>query len=49
MTGDCGHHRLRGGFWASVADEIRPANRARSATADRLSIISFGVGRTLDQ
>jgi formylglycine-generating enzyme required for sulfatase activity len=49
MTGDCGHHRLRGGSWASVADEIRSANRARSATADQLSIISFRVGRTPDQ
>jgi len=48
MTGDCGQHRLRGGSWASVADEIRSANRARSATADRVNIISFRVGRTLD-
>jgi formylglycine-generating enzyme required for sulfatase activity len=48
MTGDCGHHRLRGGSWASVADEIRSANRARAATGDRLSIISFRIGRTLD-
>jgi formylglycine-generating enzyme required for sulfatase activity len=50
MTGgDCGRHRLRGGSWASVSDEIRSANRARSATGDRLSIISFRIGRTLDQ
>jgi len=49
MTGDCGRHRLRGGSWASVADEIRSANRARSANADRLDIIGFRVGRTLDQ
>jgi formylglycine-generating enzyme required for sulfatase activity len=48
MTGDCGHHRLRGGSWASVADEIRSANRARAATDARLSIISFRIGRTLD-
>jgi formylglycine-generating enzyme required for sulfatase activity len=48
MTGDCGHHRLRGGSWASVADEIRSANRARAATGDRFSIISFRIGRTLD-
>jgi hypothetical protein len=47
--GDCGQHRLRGGSWASFADEIRSANRARSATADRLSIISFRVGRMLEQ
>jgi formylglycine-generating enzyme required for sulfatase activity len=47
--GDCGRHRLRGGSWASVSDEIRSANRARSATGDRLSIISFRIGRTLDQ
>jgi len=40
-TGDCGHHRLRGGSWASVVDEIRSANRARSATDDRLTIIGF--------
>jgi formylglycine-generating enzyme required for sulfatase activity len=49
MTGDCSRHRLRGGSWASLSDEIRSANRGRSATADRLSIISFRVGRTLDQ
>jgi formylglycine-generating enzyme required for sulfatase activity len=48
MTEDCGHHRLRGGSWASFADEIRSANRGRSATADRLDIISFRVGRSLD-
>jgi formylglycine-generating enzyme required for sulfatase activity len=48
MTGDCGHHRLRGGSWASVADEIRSANRARAATGDRFNIISFRIGRTLD-
>jgi formylglycine-generating enzyme required for sulfatase activity len=49
MTGDCGQHRLRGGSWASVADEIRSANRARSATDARFSIIGFRIGRTLDQ
>jgi formylglycine-generating enzyme required for sulfatase activity len=49
MTGDCGQHRLRGGSWASVFDEIRSANRGRSAASDRLNIISFRVGRTLDQ
>jgi formylglycine-generating enzyme required for sulfatase activity len=47
--GDCGRHRLRGGSWASVAEEIRSANRARSATDARLSIISFRIARTLDQ
>jgi formylglycine-generating enzyme required for sulfatase activity len=47
MTGDCGSHRLRGGSWASVADELRSANRGRSATDDRLSIVGFRVGRTL--
>jgi formylglycine-generating enzyme required for sulfatase activity len=46
--GDCGQHRLRGGSWASFADEIRSANRGRSATAVRLSIISFRVGRMLE-
>jgi formylglycine-generating enzyme required for sulfatase activity len=49
MTGDCGHHRLRGGSWASVSDEIRSANRARAATDARFTIISFRIGRTLDQ
>ena len=49
MTGDCGRHRLRGGSWASFVDEIRSANRARSATADRVSIIGFRTARTLDQ
>ena len=49
MTGDCGHHRLRGGSWASFVDEIRSANRARSATSDRISIIGFRIARTLDQ
>ena len=47
MTGDCGQHRLRGGSWASVADELRSANRGRGATDDRLSIAGFRVGRTL--
>jgi formylglycine-generating enzyme required for sulfatase activity len=49
MTGDCAQHRLRGGSWASLPDEIRSANRARSAIGDRLSIIGFRVARTLDQ
>jgi len=49
MGGDCGRHRLRGGSWASVAEEIRSANRARSATDARLSIFSFRIARTLDQ
>jgi formylglycine-generating enzyme required for sulfatase activity len=47
--GDCRHHRVRGGSWASVADETRSANRGRSATNDRVDIIGFRVGRTLDQ
>jgi formylglycine-generating enzyme required for sulfatase activity len=47
MSGDCSHHRLRGGSWASVADELRSANRARAATSDRVSIIGFRVARTL--
>jgi formylglycine-generating enzyme required for sulfatase activity len=47
MTGDCSHHRIRGGSWASVADELRSSNRSRSATDDRLDIISFRVGRNL--
>ena len=49
MTGDCSRHRLRGGSWASFADEIRSANRGRAAAGDRVSIISFRVGRTLNQ
>ena len=50
MTGgDCSRHRLRGGSWASLPDGIRSANRTRSATDDRLSIIGFRIGRTLDQ
>jgi formylglycine-generating enzyme required for sulfatase activity len=49
MTGDSANHRLRGGSWASFFDEIRSANRGRSATADRLSIVSFRIARTLDQ
>ncbi len=49
MSGDCGRHRLRGGPWASFVDEIRSANRARSATADRVNIIGFRTARTLDQ
>jgi formylglycine-generating enzyme required for sulfatase activity len=49
MTGDCGNHRLRGGSWASVADERRSANRGRATTDGRFSIISFRVGRTLDR
>jgi formylglycine-generating enzyme required for sulfatase activity len=47
MTGDCGRHRLRGGSWTSLADELRSANHTRSATDDRMSIISFRVGRTI--
>jgi formylglycine-generating enzyme required for sulfatase activity len=47
MTGDCSHHRIRGGSWASVGDELRSSNRSRSATDDRLDIISFRVGRNL--
>jgi hypothetical protein len=46
MTGDCSRHRLRGGSWASFADEVRCANRGRAATGARVSIISFRVGRT---
>ena len=46
MTGNCGQHRLRGGSWASLFDEIRSANRGRSAASDRLNIISFRVSRT---
>jgi formylglycine-generating enzyme required for sulfatase activity len=49
MTGDYGHHRLRGGSWTSVADELRSANRARAATDARYSIIGSRVGRTLDR
>ena len=49
MTDDCSRHRLRGGSWASFADEVRSANRSRAATGDRDSIISFRVGRTLNQ
>ena len=46
---DCSRHRLRGGSWASFADEVRSANRGRAATGDQVSIISFRVGRTLNQ
>ena len=49
IGGDCSRHRLRGGSWASVSDEIRSANRGRSATSDRVSIIGFRAARTLDQ
>ena len=49
MTGDCSRHRLRGGSWASFADEVRSANRGRAAADDQVSIISFRVGRTLNQ
>ena len=49
MTGDCGGHRLRGGSWASLHDEIRSANRSRAATGNRDGVISFRVGRTLNQ
>ena len=49
MTDDCSRHRLRGGSWASFADEVRSANRGRAATGDQVSIISFRVGRTLNQ
>jgi formylglycine-generating enzyme required for sulfatase activity len=49
MTGNCGQHRLCGGSRASLFDEIRSANRGRSAASDRLNIIGFRVGRTLDQ
>jgi formylglycine-generating enzyme required for sulfatase activity len=47
MSRDCGYHRLRGGSWASVVDELRSANRGRSATDDRLTIVGFRIGRTL--
>jgi formylglycine-generating enzyme required for sulfatase activity len=49
MTGDCGHHRLRGGSWASFEDEVRSANRSRAATGRRDGVISFRVARTLNQ
>ena len=45
--GDCSKHRIRGGSFASVPDELRSANRGRGRTDDRLEIISFRVGRTL--
>jgi formylglycine-generating enzyme required for sulfatase activity len=48
MTGgDCSKHRLRGGSWASVSDEVRSANRGRGQTDERTTIIGFRVGRTL--
>lgn len=47
MTGDCSHHRLRGGSWTSVPDELRAANRGRTATDNRFDVISFRVGRSL--
>lgn len=47
MTGDCSHHRLRGGSWDSVPDELRAANRARTATDDRFSVIGFRIARAL--
>ena len=42
-------HRLRGGSWASFEDEVRSANRSRAATGRRDGVISFRVGRTLNQ
>jgi formylglycine-generating enzyme required for sulfatase activity len=48
MTGgDCSKHRLRGGSWVSIADEVRSANRGRGRTDERSTIIGFRVGRTL--
>ncbi len=46
-SGDCSRHSIRGGSWSSIADELRSANRSRSATDDRYNIIGFRVGRTL--
>jgi formylglycine-generating enzyme required for sulfatase activity len=49
MTGaDCSKHCLRGGSWASVADEVRSANRGRGRTDDRSTITSFRVARMLE-
>jgi formylglycine-generating enzyme required for sulfatase activity len=45
--GDCSKHRLRGGCWASVADEVRSSNRGRGRTDERSTIIGFRIGRTL--
>jgi formylglycine-generating enzyme required for sulfatase activity len=45
--GDCSKHRIRGGSWASIADEVRSANRGRGRTDERSIIIGFRVGRTL--
>jgi formylglycine-generating enzyme required for sulfatase activity len=48
MTGgDCSKHRLRGGSWASIADEVRAASRGRGQADERDKIIGFRVGRTL--
>ena len=44
MTGgDCSKHRLRGGSWASVPDEVRSANRSIGRIHERATIISFRV------
>jgi formylglycine-generating enzyme required for sulfatase activity len=47
-TGDCGVRVLRGGSWTSFHDQLRSANRSRSAADDRGRIIGFRVARTLE-
>jgi hypothetical protein len=53
MTGDCGQHRLRGGSWASLFDEIRSANRGRSApltgsTSSASELVARSISRALE-
>jgi formylglycine-generating enzyme required for sulfatase activity len=49
IDGNCSEHRLRGGSWASFADEVRSANHSRGRTNERMNIIGFRVGRTISR
>jgi formylglycine-generating enzyme required for sulfatase activity len=45
--GDCSLRVIRGGGWMNFRRDLRCANRYRSNTLDRASIIGFRVARTL--
>jgi formylglycine-generating enzyme required for sulfatase activity len=45
--GDCSRHRLRGGSWASIPDEVRSANRSRGRPDEQSTVIGFRVARLL--
>ena len=46
-SGDCALRVLRGGAWSVIPWYLRSANRVRSSTGDRNSIVGFRVARTL--